>query len=272
MCIAMRISVTFAVWTLLAVQSFGSDWSSILPPDAVKPPRSNVIRENRAITVGEVASVPLPGSKSYSCHAEIEGNAVRIVARDALSSLTLQGARPGRSTVRIYQKFWRDPDIRESSVLVGELVFQVNGRKSSSLIDAPEQVVKEIPEPRQKGSMDWEGFISRQRDEVLTVVTDDSEWAALWKSAFDRPAPRVDFEKYAVACIFLGYSADWLYDIHIGNPRAEKNILQVPYRFNEIILELSGPFRASGQYRMTAIEKKKGYGMVLERQHDSGLR
>lgn len=272
MCIAMRILVTFAVWALLAVQSFGSEWSSILPLDAVKPPRNNVTRENRAIKVGEVVSVPLPGSKSYSCHAEIDGNAVRIVGRDTLSSLTLQGARPGLSTVRIYEKFWRDPDVRESRVLVGEIVYQVSGRKSSRLIDSPEKVLKDIPEPRQTGIMDWEGFMSRQRDEVLTVVTDDREWNGLWESAFGRPAPRVDFDRYAVACVFMGYSADWLYDIHIGDPQADKNILRVPYGLNEIILELSGPFRASGQYRMKAIERKKGYGMVLDRQRDSGPR
>ncbi|MEA5114219.1 MAG: hypothetical protein VB050_09325 [Geobacteraceae bacterium] len=272
MCIAMKIFVTFTVWALLAFHAFGSEWSSILPPDAAKPSEKDVTRENRTIKVGEVATIPLPCSKSYSCHAEIEGNTVRIVEYDGLSSLILQGTRAGRSTVRIFEKFWRDPDVRESYVLVGETVFQVTGSKSSRLIDPTDQARQDIPEPRLKGSMDWEGFISRQRAEVLTVITDSGEWTELWKSSFERPAPPVDFDRYAVACVFLGYNADWLYDIHIGDPRAEKTILHIPYGLNEIILELSGPFRASGQYRMKAIEKKKGYGMVLERQRDSGPR
>jgi hypothetical protein len=273
MCFAARLFVTLTVCGLLAVQAFGGEWSSILPPDTEKPAESGVSREFRTVKVGEVVTIPLPSSRSYSCHAEIEGNSVRIVAYDTLSSLILQGAMPGRSTVRIYEKFWRDPDIRESYRQVGEIVFQVTGGKSLRLFTAADPPAsREVPEPRLEGSMDWEGYISRQGEEVLTVITDDKEWTALWKSAFDRPAPRVDFGTYAVACVFLGYHADWLYDIHIGEPRTENNMVHVPYGLNEIILELSGPFRASGQYRMKAFEKKKGYGMLLERQRDSGPR
>lgn len=273
MCFAARLFVTLTVCGLLAVQAFAGEGSSLLPPDTVKPAENEVTREFRTVKVGEVVNIPLPSSRSYSCHAEIEGNSVRIVAYDTLSSLTLQGARAGRSTVRIYEKFWRDPDIRESYRQVGEIVFQVTGMKSLRLFTVPDPPAgQDVPEPRLEGSMDWEGFISREGEEVLTVITDDKEWTALWKSAFDRPAPRVDFDKYAVACIFLGYNADWLFDINIGELRTDKNMLYIPYGLNEIILELSGPFRASGQYRMKAIEKKKGYGMVLERQRDSGPR
>lgn len=268
---SLRIFVTFTVWALLVCQPLAGEWSSIVSPDAAGQSGNNVVREYKSIKVGEVATIPLPFSRSYSCHAEIEGNSVRIVAYDTLSSVTLQGSRPGRSVVRIYEKFWRDPDIRESSALVGEIVFQVSGGKSH-LLTAPAPPRQDVPEPRLQGSMDWEGFISRQGEELLTVITDDREWTDLWKTSFDRPAPRVDFGKYAVACVFLGFNADWLYDIHIGEPRAENNILHIPYGLSELILELSGSFRASGQYRMKAIEKKKGFGMLLERDRDSGSR
>lgn len=272
MSFSAKVFTIFTAVLVLAFPAFCTEWSSLLPPDAVRPSANGVHRENRDIKVGDVATVPLPSSRSYSSHAEIEGDSVRVVSYDELSGMTLQGARPGRSTVRIFEKFWRDPDIRESYVLVEEIVFQVAGRKSNRLSDSPEQPGQAIPEPRQKGSMDWEGFISRQRDELLTVITDDKEWTSLWKTVFNRPAPRVDFEKYAVACVFLGYQADWLYDIHIGEPREDSNILSIPYGMNEIILELSGPFRATGQYRMKAVGKKKGCGMVLERQRDPGPR
>jgi hypothetical protein len=268
---SLRLFMTFTVWALLVCRSFAGEWSSILSPDAAARPDNTVVREYKAIKVGEVATVPLPFSRSYSCHAEVEGNSVRIVAYDTLSSVTLQGSRPGRSTVRVYEKFWRDPDIRESFVLVGEIVFQVTGSKPHRMA-APDGPRQDVPEPGLHGSMDWEGFISRQGEELLTVITDDREWSDLWKAAFDRPAPRVDFGKYAVACVFLGVTADWLYDIHIGEPRAEKNIMHIPYGLSEIIIELSGPFRASGQYRMKAIEKKKGFGMLLESQGDSAVR
>jgi hypothetical protein len=117
--------------------------------------------------------------------------------------------------------------------------------------------------------MEWEGSISRQGTEMLTVVSDAAEWTALWKKAFEKPAPEVDFGKYAVACVFLGFNADWLYSIHIGEPREDGKISILPYGLSEIILELSGPFRASGQYRMKAVPKKEGLGYVFEKMANS---
>lgn len=123
---------------------------------------------------------------------------------------------------------------------------------------------QDVPQPLQKGAMDWEGNISSQSEELLIVITSKKEWAALWSRAFNRPAPEVDFNTYAIACVFLGYNARWLYDIHIGDPRESGNMLVIPYGLSEIMLRLSGPFRASGQYRMKGVQKNKGYEMMLE--------
>lgn len=124
--------------------------------------------------------------------------------------------------------------------------------------------VRDIPPPRLNGNLEWEGSISNQAERLVTVISDRKEWEALWSRAFDKPAPDVDFEKNAVACVFLGFHAGWLYDIHIDDPREKGSLLVVPYGLSEIVLRLSGPFRASGQYRMKAVRKKPGFGMILE--------
>ena len=82
----------------------------------------------------------------------------------------------------------------------------------------------------------------------------------------------MDFEKYVVACIFLGHSADWLYSIGFGQPFLRGNLQVIPFGLAEIILELSGPFKASGQYHMKVFEKKKDVKMILEESSQSSGR
>lgn len=115
--------------------------------------------------------------------------------------------------------------------------------------------------------MEWEGHISDQKEEFIKVVVDKKEWDELWTCAFDKPAPELDFENYAVACVFLGHSADWLYSIGFGKPYERDNMLVIPFDLAEIILELSGPFKASGQYHMKVFKKQQGFEMVIENTH-----
>jgi hypothetical protein len=265
----MQIVTPLAVCTVFAVQAFAGDLSSLLPPAASQTKQANVPRQEKTIRVGEVVKMPLPGNRSYIFPVEVDGDSIRIVDHDPFGSLTLQGARPGLSTVRIFRKFWRDPDIRASYVPVEEIVISVAAKSSWKGIDAPQANREEVPVPRENAALDWEGFISHQSEELLTVITDNKEWTSLWKSAFGKPAPQVDFDSYAIACVFLGFHADWLYGIHFEEAIEEGNLLVLPYGLTEIILELSGPFQASGQYRMKAFLKKKGYGMLLQKQQDS---
>ena len=82
----------------------------------------------------------------------------------------------------------------------------------------------------------------------------------------------MDFEKYVVACVFLGHAADWLYSIGFGQPFMRDNLLVIPFGLAEIILELSGQFKASGQYHMKVFEKKKDVTMILEETATSSRR
>lgn len=111
---------------------------------------------------------------------------------------------------------------------------------------------------------EWKGNISDQKTKYIRAVTDNEEWVQLWKRAFDKTAPEVDFKSYVVACVFLGHEADWLYDIGFGKPFEKEGRLIIPYGLAEIILELAAPFKASGQYRMKVFKKEKGLEIMLE--------
>lgn len=112
--------------------------------------------------------------------------------------------------------------------------------------------------------MKWEGHASQQTNRLVKVITDNDEWTALWRRAFDTKAPVVDFDNYAVACVFLGHEADWLYSIAFGEPSLKDGLMVIPYWLREIILELAGPFKASGQYHMKVFRKKAGVEMILK--------
>jgi hypothetical protein len=136
----------------------------------------------------------------------------------------------------------------------------------------PVIVWSELSTPAQHQNMTWKGSISKQKAEFIKVVETQKEWSDLWRRAFDQPAPDMDFEKYAVACVFLGNSADWLYSIGFGQPFMRDNQLVIPFGLAEIILELSGPFKASGQYSMKVFEKKKDVKIILEEAAQSSRR
>lgn len=114
------------------------------------------------------------------------------------------------------------------------------------------------------GGMKWEGHASQQTKRLVKVVTDNDEWTALWRRAFDTKAPPIDFDNYAVACVFLGHEAEWLYSIAFGEPSLKDGRMAIPYWLGEIYLELAGPFKASGQYHMKVFKKKAGAEMILK--------
>ena len=131
-------------------------------------------------------------------------------------------------------------------------------------IFSPEIVWSDLSPSAQDPNMTWKGSISNQKTEFIKVVETPEEWSQLWRRAFDKPAPYIDFEKYVVACVFLGHSADWLYSVGFGKPFLRDNLLVIPFGLAEIILELSSRFKASGQYHMKVFEKKKDVKMILE--------
>ena len=112
--------------------------------------------------------------------------------------------------------------------------------------------------------MEWKGNISGQKDAFIKVVDTKAEWSELWRRALEKPAPEMDFEKFVVACVFLGKDAGWLYSIGFGTPVMRDHQMVIEYALFEVMLRLSGPFKASGQYHMKVFEKAKDVKMILE--------
>jgi len=125
-------------------------------------------------------------------------------------------------------------------------------------------LLKKAGSPQNYDNMQWEGKVSGQKAEFTKIVETGAEWSALWMRAFNKPAPDIDFENYFVACVFLGDSADWLYNISFNNPIVRDNLLVISYKLSEIILELSGHFRAGGQYYMKVFKRVEGLAPLLE--------
>jgi serine/threonine-protein phosphatase 6 regulatory ankyrin repeat subunit B len=112
--------------------------------------------------------------------------------------------------------------------------------------------------------MEWKGNVSKQKEAFIKVVETPKEWSELWLRAFEKPAPDMDFEKYAVACVFLGHDARWLYSIGFSGPERRDGKLVIAYSLHDVMLRLSGPFQAGGQYHMRVFEKSKDVPMILE--------
>ncbi|ABB32880.1 Ankyrin repeat-like protein [Geobacter metallireducens RCH3] len=121
---------------------------------------------------------------------------------------------------------------------------------------------------RDYAGMSWTGYDAAMKEPFITVVDDRTQWEDLWKRAFDKPAPIVDFDNFAVACVFLGAEAEWLYSIHFDEPSVKDGVMQITYRLfmNRIAMEAERGFgRPSfgGQYRMEVYAKQKGVTMRI---------
>lgn len=154
-------------------------------------------------------------------------------------------------------------------LMAGSCLASSTESLKSPLLDTAETpgIKKEtaVPNPTiDYEGMEWKGHISDQKDEFIKVVVNKTEWDELWKRAFGKSSPEVDFENFAVACVFLGHSADWLYHIGFGTPYMRDSLLVIPFELAELILELSAPFKASGQYHMKVFPKRKGLEIILE--------
>jgi hypothetical protein len=176
---------------------------------------------------------------------------------------TLQGAAPGEARVKVFSTFqrFRDPDAKPELVL--EFLVRVAPAHAELLARGAPPRPREVPPPAASAALDWEGSASLRAEELSTVIQERAAWEVLWRAAFSAPAPEVDFSRHVVACVFLGHGADWLYGIEIGTPRAVDDLAIVPYQLVQLVLELRGPLRPGGQYRMKALPRGAAPRFVL---------
>jgi len=120
--------------------------------------------------------------------------------------------------------------------------------------------------------MEWEGQYSSQEEPLVQVVTsergsgDSLGWRDLWKKASpSSEAPAIDFDKYVVACVFLGRRLTGGYWVEFGKPYIKDNRMVIPYKEHKptgfVTQALSYP------YRMKVFERPAGKEVVLEQIH-----
>lgn len=113
----------------------------------------------------------------------------------------------------------------------------------------------------------WDGIESEIESPWQGAVTTDAEWADLWKRAFGKKAPPVDFSKNFVAFAFLGHRAGWWYGISFREPAVRDGKLVVTYTL--AALEVSATREAfrnpgyRGQYAMQVFPKREGLEVVV---------
>lgn len=117
----------------------------------------------------------------------------------------------------------------------------------------------------------WEGNESELAEPFTGVIGNDKEWTDLWGKAFGKKPPTVEFDRYAVACVFLGHYPGWWYHIDLSEPRVSGTVIFVPYQLIDLIVELTADENGltrkhgrRGQYIMKVVEKKPGFAMRME--------
>jgi len=119
-------------------------------------------------------------------------------------------------------------------------------------------------------AMEWEGQYSSQQEPFAQIVT--SEWGSrnslgwrdLWKKvSTSSKASAIDFDKYVVACVFLGRRPTGGYWVEFGKPYIKDNRMMIPYREHKptgfVTQALSYP------YRIKVFERPAGREVVLQR-------
>lgn len=125
----------------------------------------------------------------------------------------------------------------------------------------------EIPRKGEGVTTAWEGRESDLTEPFTAIIGNSQDWNNLWRRAFNGKPPKVDFKRYAVACVFLGHYPGWWCRIAFPQPYESGSTIIVPYQLADLIVELgpeagkSGQYGSRGQYRMQLVEKKPGFSM-----------
>ncbi|MBE0603963.1 MAG: hypothetical protein IH611_10130 [Deltaproteobacteria bacterium] len=125
-------------------------------------------------------------------------------------------------------------------------------------------------------SAEWEGKESAVGEPLDIVVTAGGEWRRLWRRAFDKDAPEMDFDRFFVACVFLGHRAGWWYSIGFDNSVVKEGEDVVGYGL--VMLRMSASPEAfrnpgfRGQYAMKTFPRRDGLKPVVRLSFKEGGR
>jgi hypothetical protein len=119
------------------------------------------------------------------------------------------------------------------------------------------------------GPLEWKGMDAALREPMDIAVEDPGTWRRLWRRAFGKDAPGMDFDRYFVVCVFLGNHADWYYAISFEDPVARGSEYVVGYGLTMLRGELAPRSESivdvgiPGQYAMKAFPIRAGLKPAL---------
>lgn len=77
---------------------------------------------------------------------------------------------------------------------------------------------------------EWKGHSGGVPEPGHRVITDAAAWAALWKDAFGREAPAVDFSRFVAVAAFAGSRNSGGWSVELLPPTSGPKGVVVPYR------------------------------------------
>ncbi len=76
----------------------------------------------------------------------------------------------------------------------------------------------------------WRGGQCGMSKPAVRMISSDADWSALWREAFRKEAPRVDFGKYFAVAVFLGARPTGGFSIKFPSPLRVGGQIVIPYR------------------------------------------
>jgi len=155
------------------------------------------------------------------------------------------------------------PTLKSGDVRVAHLA-KVTAENTTGSVYAPQAHQYSF----ENAVMEWQGPYSSQEELLVQIITsecgnrDSLGWRDLWKKTSSSKAPAIDFDKYVVACVFLGQRLTGGYWVEFGKPYIKDNRMVIPYKEHKptgfVTQALSYP------YRLKAFERPNGREVVLE--------
>lgn len=76
----------------------------------------------------------------------------------------------------------------------------------------------------------WHGGQCGMSKPAVRTISSDADWSALWREAFRREAPKVDFSEVFAVAVFLGTRPTGGFSVEFPSPLRDEGALVIPYR------------------------------------------
>ena len=91
-------------------------------------------------------------------------------------------------------------------------------------------MLKEAGASERFDSLEWSDSYSFRKESAQTIIADSYKWEKNWAMlGFQADPPKIDFNKYVIAAVFLGVRPTGGYGVRFGKPYQEGGKMIIPY-------------------------------------------